>query len=116
MRILGRLSGNVTSDERLAIERLAAELAQLPDQGRAESLALELRLRAQRANERAEAAVQDAKQATTLRARLRGLEGDDVATVTAALAKVERREQALTEALVRRVEAIEKAASTAGRK
>jgi hypothetical protein len=110
MRILRRLSGHTPSDERKDLERLAAELVQLPNQGHAETLALELRLRVQRANERAEAAAWDAERAAVLRARLHGLEGDDVAAVTAALVRVEQHEQALTEALVRQAEEVERVA------
>jgi hypothetical protein len=105
MRVLSRVSGLVPVHERSDLERFATEIAQEPDAGRAETLALELRLRVQRATEKA---ARDAERAAALRVRLRGLEGEDVTRITAELAKVEERKIALTDALVRRAEEVER--------
>lgn len=110
MRLLSRLSGLVPEHERRDLERFATEIAQELDGGRAETLALELRLRVQRANEKAEKTARDAERAAALRAWLRGLEGDDVTRVTEELLKVEERKMALTDALARRAEEVERTA------
>jgi len=108
--ILGRLSGHVAPADRENLKQLAAEVLQAGESGQARALALELRLRVQTANEKAEKITRDAERAAVSRVTLRGLEGDDVATVALELLKVERKELPLTDALVRRVEDVERAA------
>jgi hypothetical protein len=110
VRILNKLPALVPADERRDLERFATEIIQEPYPERVETLALELRHRVQGATERAENVARAAERAAALRVRLRGLEGEDVTRVTEELVKVEKREIALTDALVRRAEAVEQTA------
>lgn len=108
--ILGRLSGHVAPADRENLKRLAAEVLREGESGQARTLALDLRLRVQTANEKAEKATRDTERAVALRVTLRGLEGDDVTTVAVELSKVERQELPLTDVLVRRAEEVERTA------
>jgi hypothetical protein len=110
MRVLGRLNGTVPEPHRRDMERLAAEIVQMADSGRAAALASELRLRVQRANENAEAKARDIARATAAREGLRGLDGDDVTAVISELNDVERGQSPLTEALLLRAQQVEQAA------
>lgn len=107
-RILSVLSRSLSAEERKEVGYLAAKIIQAPSANRAEALALQLRLQVQQSNERARRAAENAQRAAKLRARLWGLEGDDVDSVNAELVMVEQGGQPLTDALLRRVEEVEK--------
>ena len=108
--ILRRLSGDVHPTDRADLKQLATEVMLAEESGRAQTLALELRLRVQTATEKAEKIARNAERAAQLRVALRGLEGDDVATIASELSQVERKELPLADTLVRRAEEVASAA------
>jgi hypothetical protein len=109
-RIVGRLECALGADEQRHFDTLCTAIAGCADAGRADGLATELRLRVQRANERANGAKADAAAATALVQRLRGLEGEDVTAVLGDLQRVVDGAVPLCQELHDRVDSVQRAA------
>ncbi|MEA2689981.1 MAG: hypothetical protein QOD51_2588, partial [Candidatus Eremiobacteraeota bacterium] len=109
-RIVGRLECALGADEERNINTLCSALLGCADAARAEGLATELRLRVQRANERAARAKADAAAAVELVQHLRGLEGDDVTGVLTEVQCVIDGTVPLRNELRERVDAVQRAA------
>ena len=99
LSILDDLSPAVPADESARLERVADEFvatAVAQQEASAAALARRLRSGVRAANDRAAQRARDAQAAAGLLRKLRGLQGDDVAEVTARIRRVERGEASLT--------------------
>src|SRR5207245_1207719 len=115
--ILGRVLDRVTSKTKGELEARAAQAKEAKDPVRADLLVTELRIRVQKANERARSMMTEAEEAEDLLARLRGFDNPEVAETCKALDRVTKYEGPLTEGLRRRVsEVYERAKREADRK
>jgi hypothetical protein len=103
-RIVGRLGCALGVKEQREFDALCAEIIGCTDTARGESLATELRLRVQRANDRAERVSADAAAAAGLAQRLSGLDGEDVVRLRAELRSVSDGVSRLPRDLAERVE------------
>lgn len=110
-RLMSRLSSEVSAADRGPLEELAAGIGAEEQPGRARTMLLELRLRVQRANDRAEEARVEADRRLAgtvedLREKIRGLNGEGVEEISAELDLVEQGRAPLDGGLPARVDAV----------